>query len=61
MPVAGVLSVVMRNEFGSTSSPIVLVLVLGGSAVALIGILACITPTLRALRIMPTEALREGG
>ena len=61
MPVAGVLSVAMRNEFGSTSSPIVVVLVLGGSVMVLIGILACITPTLRALRIMPTEALREGG
>ncbi len=64
MPVAGVLSVTMRNEFGSVSSAsssIIVVLVLGGGVLVMIGMLACIAPTLRALRIMPTEALREGG
>ena len=33
----------------------------GAIAMLLIGTLACTAPTLRALRIMPTEALREGG
>ena len=61
MPIAGVLSAAMTDEFGSTSSPMVVVLALGASVIALIGMLACTAPTLRGLRIMPTEALREGG
>ncbi len=32
----------------------------GNLVMAVIGLLACTAPTLRALRIMPTEALREG-
>ena len=28
---------------------------------ALVGMIACLVPTLRGLRIQPTEALREGG
>ena len=31
------------------------------SVMIIVGLLACTGPTLRALRIMPTEALREGG
>jgi hypothetical protein len=42
-------------------SPIVLTLVVGVCVMVLIGAIACSAPTLRALRIMPTEALREGG
>ena len=42
-------------------SPIVLTLLVGACVMVLIGTLACSAPTLRALRIMPTEALREGG
>ena len=42
-------------------SPLLFTLILGGSVTVLIGLLACLAPTLRALRIMPTEALREGG
>ncbi len=41
-----------------THSPLVLTLIVGVSVSVLIGTLACIEPTLRALRIMPTEALR---
>jgi hypothetical protein len=44
-----------------TQSPILLTLLVGASVMVLIGALACSAPTLRALRIMPTEALREGG
>ncbi len=61
IPIAGGLIAMLKIEFGSTNSPIVGALVLGGSVMALIGMLACVAPTLRALRIMPTEALREGG
>ena len=44
-----------------TQSPVLLTLLAGGSVMLLIGVLACTAPTIRALRIMPTEALREGG
>ncbi len=46
---------------GSTYPASVVALILGVSVVVLVGLLACTAPTLRALRIMPTEALREGG
>ena len=32
----------------------------GVGAVMLVGLFACTAPTLRALRITPTEALRDG-
>ena len=56
----------MLAEFASegripASSPFLLASILGVSVMAVIGVLACTAPTLRALRIMPTEALREGG
>ena len=35
--------------------------ILGACVMVLIGMLACTAPALRALRIMPTEALRDGG
>ena len=44
-----------------TDSPVVLTLLMGVGAIALIGLLACSVPTLRALRVQPTEALRSGG
>ena len=44
-----------------TQSPIVLTLLVGACVMVLVGAIACTAPTLRALRIMPTEALREGG
>ena len=61
-PVAGVLFVEMTGPTGqvATYTAIVLTLVVGLSVMVLIGTLACTAPTLRALRIMPTEALREG-
>ena len=58
-PIAGGLLFLFRSEFGSTYSPVVLAIILGASMMVLIGMLACTAPTLRALRIMPTEALRE--
>jgi ABC-type antimicrobial peptide transport system permease subunit len=60
MPIAGALMAMLKIEFGSTNSPIVGALVLGESLMVLIGLLACTAPTVRVLRIMPTEALREG-
>ncbi len=44
-----------------TQSPLVLTLLVGAFVSISIGTLACTAPTLRALRIMPTEPLREGG
>ena len=43
-----------HSLFGAT-------LLVGVSVMLLIGVLACLAPTLRALRIMPTEALRAEG
>jgi len=40
---------------------LVLTLAVAAGAMLVIGALACTAPTLRALRIDPTEALREGG
>ena len=56
----------LLSEFESvgripTDSPFVLAFVLGACVMVLIGMLACTAPALRALRIMPTEALRDGG
>ena len=42
-------------------SPFLITLVVGVSVMLLIGMLACTVPTLRALKIMPTEALQSGG
>jgi len=41
-------------------SPFALALAMGVGVMLLIGSLACVVPTLRALKIMPTEALRSG-
>ena len=43
-----------------THSPLLLALAMGVGVMLLIGGLACVVPTLRALKIMPTEALRSG-
>ena len=63
MPLARVLFVEVEGEMGQipTHSPLVLTLIVGVSVMVLIGVPAFTAPTLRALRIMPTEALREGG
>ena len=50
----------LQLQVGSKYPASVVVLILGVSVVVLIGLLACTAPTLRALRIMPTDALREG-
>ena len=44
-----------------THPPLTVALTLGVSVMLVIGTLACIAPLQRVLRIMPTEALREGG
>jgi len=44
-----------------THSPVLLTALVGMGVMVLIGALACTVPTVRALRIMPTEALRDGG
>lgn len=56
----------LLSEFESvgripTDSPFVTAFILGACVMVLIGMLACTAPALRALRIMPTEALRDGG
>ena len=43
-----------------THSPFALALLAGIGVVVLIGLPACVAPTLRALRIMPTEAMKGG-
>ena len=59
--VAGLLYALKGVGRISTQSPILLTFLVGACVMVLIGTLACTAPTLRALRIMPTEALREGG
>ena len=49
-----------QGDPSSVSSASVIVLILGVTVMVMVGLLACTAPTLRALRIMPTEALREG-
>ncbi len=43
-----------------SQSPLLLAIAMGVGVMLLIGTLACVVPTLRALKIMPTEALRSG-
>ncbi len=59
--IAGVLFFQMEGFLGQhpIDSPLVLTLIVGVSVMVLIGVPACTAPTLRALRIMPIEALRE--
>jgi ABC-type antimicrobial peptide transport system permease subunit len=45
-------------EMRPQNMPLVVVAVAAGTV--LVGMLACLVPTLRGLRIQPTEALREG-
>ena len=42
-------------------SPLLLTLAAAAAVVVLIGLPACLTPTMRALRVRPSEALRSGG
>jgi predicted permease len=58
MPVARLF--ILELQSGGTYQASVVSFFLGLGLVVLIGLLACTAPTLRALRIMPTEALREG-
>ena len=51
----------LELQASSTYPASVVALILGVSVMVLIGLLACTAPTLRALRIMPIEALRSGG
>jgi ABC-type antimicrobial peptide transport system permease subunit len=57
LPIAGFLYTALRGDVWTFSS-LVIGLAPGVAAVALIGLFACTAPTLRALRITPTEALR---
>jgi putative ABC transport system permease protein len=61
MVVAWVLLNVLESVLGQTSkeSPMLVALVVTLGVVCLVGTLACIAPTRRALRIAPTEALAE--
>ena len=58
MPIARWLFLELQS--GSKYPASVVALIVGVSVVVLIGLLACTAPTLRALRIRPTAALREG-
>jgi predicted permease len=61
MAVAWFLLNVLKAEFGQTSmeSPVLIALLVTVGVVGLIGPLACIAPTRRALKIAPTEALSD--
>jgi len=59
-PIAWRFFVGLRNE-GFEGSAVLMALVPGVSVMIIVGLLACTVPTLRALRIMPTEALQDGG
>ena len=54
---------VLTIEFARVpmESPVLVASLVTVGVVILIATLACVAPTLRALRISPTEALREGG
>jgi len=62
MPIAWWLLLVMKLGMGRlpTHSPLALALSVGVGVMVLIGLLACVAPTRRALKIMPTEALYGG-
>ena len=63
MPIAWWLLLTMKLSLGRlpTHSPLALALGVGLGVTVLIGSLACVAPTRRALRIMPTEALQGSG
>ena len=50
----------LELQAGSTAQASGTALAVGVGVVVLIGSVACTAPTLRALRITPTEAMREG-
>ncbi len=60
--VAALLLALLENVAGQipTGSPVLVASLVTVAVAVLIGALACIAPTMRALRIAPTEALREG-
>lgn len=62
MIVAGRFLFEIDRGFGEipTGSPLAATLIIGVSVLVVIGMIGCIAPTMRALRIMPTEALRSG-
>jgi putative ABC transport system permease protein len=59
IPLAGLVYFRVQAQYDTTApSAVVVALVPGVTAMLLIGLLACTAPLLRALRIMPTEAMR---
>ena len=62
MALASVLLRLLKNELGQASmeSPVLIAALVTVAVVGLIGSLACIAPTRRALKIAPTEALADG-
>ena len=62
MIVSAFLLFLLRNVLGEVplDSPVLVASIVTVGVMVLIGTLACIAPTMRALRIAPTEALREG-
>ncbi len=62
-PLAAELVRSLQGDLGTlpNQSPLVVAVFVVLGVLVLIGLPACAVPTLRALRIMPTEALREGG
>jgi len=59
-PIAWRFFVGLRAE-GFEGSAVLAALIPGISVMVLVGLLACTVPTLRALRIMPTQALQDAG
>jgi hypothetical protein len=59
-PIAWRFFVALGTE-GFEGSAVLAALIPGISVMVLVGLLACTVPTLRALRIMPTQALQDAG
>ena len=61
MALASLLLSVLKNVLGQASmeSPVLIAALVTVAVVAVIGSLACIAPTRRALKIAPTEALAD--
>lgn len=63
MVVSALVLLQLRSSLGQVpmDSPVLVASLVTVGVVLFVGTLACIAPTLRALKIAPTEALREGG
>jgi ABC-type antimicrobial peptide transport system permease subunit len=63
MPVAGRIFFELQEDAGYPSAILAMLMALGtgAGAMVLVGLVACVAPTLRALRITPVEAVKVEG